>query len=578
MRIVLGFALFCYAIPAMAAGPAPGQIGIPLENLAIQVSAINSFLHVIILIALQWVQFMLQSDFFSNAAMMGALNNIWQFSRDIMNIIFALMLIGVALYTIVTADKKYVTDKIQTFVIAVILVNFSWFFPRVILDIANITTATVFTLPDLIPGGFQCTTMNAAGVQESCKYIIDLKIFPAKGSEVAFCNRNPRVARGIDCACYGELACYKKGSRTDLQAAGRALPAHVMINGMVTNYMKVLDLVRVPQTLVAPPIGAPRNYIVSAQILMMILITFLIQLAIVLPLIALAIGLLIRILVLWVCIAFMPFAFLGYVMNGKLGSNVFDIPFDVWKEFIAAAFMPTLVALPITFGFVMLNATTSVPIPSSALSFDIPIVMGAKTWWSLLWMATAIMVLWKGAFAALKKSQFVGGITDKIQGYGQYMFGAAAKLPLIAPLPIPGGQNLAGILNTPKKIANAINISAEHGTSIWDTIGDQMKNRKRSGHDVGGVTPEDTANHIDRQRNTQLIVNELEKLKTALAQSNETNRNASIAELTKLLNLEGKGSPKEVLEHLKDVINSGKIKGFNANHATTVTEAIKKQK
>src|SRR3989338_3810438 len=74
-------------------------------------------------------------------ALMQMLNNIWQLSRDLMNVLFAVLLIVAAIYTIITAKKEFISQHAPKFLMAVILVNFSWFIPRVLFDVANVATA-----------------------------------------------------------------------------------------------------------------------------------------------------------------------------------------------------------------------------------------------------------------------------------------------------------------------------------------------------------------------------------------------------------------------------------------------------
>ena len=52
------------------------------------------------------------------------LNTIWRVSRDIMNIIFAFLLVVGAIITVITAKREYLAQYAVKFAHAVILVNF----------------------------------------------------------------------------------------------------------------------------------------------------------------------------------------------------------------------------------------------------------------------------------------------------------------------------------------------------------------------------------------------------------------------------------------------------------------------
>ena len=172
-----------------------------IQSLVSNIAVINTFLYVILLVGLNMMQYLMSSDFFSNGTMMGALNTIWILSRDIVNVIFALMLVGVAVYTIVTADAKFVKEKLVHFLMAVVLVNFSWFFPRVIIDVSNILTATVFSIPQLLPAGSQCRMIGPDGKQADCDVLVDSMILGNAKQMDEWCTKvEPKEKKGeTDC-------------------------------------------------------------------------------------------------------------------------------------------------------------------------------------------------------------------------------------------------------------------------------------------------------------------------------------------------------------------------------------------
>ena len=79
------------------------------------------------------------------------LHDIWQLSRDIMNVIFAILLVVGAVITIIKANTELLKAYRAKFVIAIILINFSWFIPRVVLDISQVLTYTIYQIPSLLP-------------------------------------------------------------------------------------------------------------------------------------------------------------------------------------------------------------------------------------------------------------------------------------------------------------------------------------------------------------------------------------------------------------------------------------------
>lgn len=541
-----------YAQAAVINGQAAkGQQGLDVRSIASFISVINTFMHIITLVAMQFLQYLLQSDFFTNGPMMDALNRIWQLSRDIMNILFAVMLIGVALYTIVTGDKKYVSEKLQSFIMAVILVNFSWFFPRVIIDVANVLAATVYTVPDIMGGGFQCMTWDDAGNREPCRGLIDFKLLPAtEAEEQAYC-------QGLApnrCNCAYHIACYKFDSLQAMRQNGQWGVGHVMLNGLIINYTKFMNLIKIPATLAGPGPGpgtAWESFMSTIRILMSIMIAFVVQGAIFLPLVALTGVLLIRILVIWMTTAFMPFAFLGYVINGKLGTGgiVKGMDFDLWEQFIGAAFLPAIIAVPITIGFIMLTAVTQVQAPAGFMGvMGIPLIFGVRTWWGLLWMIASVMVLWKGAFMAMKTNQFASGFVEKVQGFGENIGRAAIKLPLLTPLPM--GGNLGSLAHMASSgIPSAIETSARTGQSVTEALAAMRNNNHQATPPIPGTTFQQSSGLITN-RNAQTIVDAIQKLGTNLnAADRATNLNILRQELRQQA-----ASETEILNQIRGVI------------------------
>ncbi len=524
-----------------------------LQSILNYLSFANTVMHIITLMVLYFIQYLLQSDFFSNPAMMSAMNSIWQLSRDLMNIFFALSAIGVALYTIITAKKDFITDKIQNFVLAVVLVNLSWFFPRVIIDVSNILTATVYSIPQMMPQ-FTCMQFDnqAPGGMKPCSVLKDISIFPDNEAEKnAFCAGYGTTVGSATCKCTS-IGCYVI---QDFATARNSMGVgHLMINGLVVNFTKILTLPQIPQALAGPgPLGAKQSIMVALQFLMNVGITFIIQVAVLFPMIALVFGLLGRIIIIWITTAFMPLTFLGLVINGKLGTDVFGNDQDIWKEFMGAVFLPVFVAIPITVGFIMLTTVVRIPIPGNLpQTWNLPLISGIGSWWGLLWLVASIAILWKGAFAALSKQEITSGITDQIKGYGDALFSGAKSLPLLTPIPLPNGNTttLGKALNGPQALAQKIRSDALGGPLV------QVPGK--NGAPVAANDPNQINAIITKLKqgnaaDTTQIVNAINNLKT-----NPTQANANTIftpAIKQQLQLDSTASAKDVLNRLKAIVD-----------------------
>lgn len=458
--------------PSALVGAPPGSN--PILMMTSYLAFINSFLQVLIFIVLNFLQYLLQADFFNDPMMMSALNNIWVLSRNIMNVIFAVMLIVVAIYTIITAKSEMIKNKFGQFVIAVVLVNFSWFFPRVIIDAANILTATVYSVPEMLPG-FSCVQFDGS----ACEVITDT-LLPAPPAAIApWMGGNGCTP--ATCPCFKPLFCYKKELYNAVAPTqGRA---HAMINGLAVSFIHIQAMSQIPRGIGGGGGGggAAAAFQTTFNLVLNIFMTALMQAILILPLLGLAVGLFIRIIILWITIAFMPFTFLGYVITGKLGTNIFGFEIDIWKEFINAAFLPVVVAVPFVIGFIMLSTVAKIPSPAGfQQAFGIPLLAGITTWWALLWMFAAIGIIWIGAFTALARSKITGNITNKIKGFGDTIFGIGKQLPLQIPFPVPiGGKqvNFGQLLGKPQQFLNQLRNA--NGNPVGGPINDEAKHAQK---------------------------------------------------------------------------------------------------
>src|SRR5438309_230070 len=126
--VLMAFALFAVCKVGLA-----GMFGVPHVMAAVQdtlaggipsavltiLGFVVSFLSFFSWICFAVLTYLLDPMFIFNVDAQGGspilvqLQSIWQLSRDLMNVIFALMLIAAAIYTIVTAKKELVAEHWQ---------------------------------------------------------------------------------------------------------------------------------------------------------------------------------------------------------------------------------------------------------------------------------------------------------------------------------------------------------------------------------------------------------------------------------------------------------------------------------
>lgn len=403
-----------------------------------------------------------------NATGQDILQSIWQVSRDIVNIIFAFLLIIGAVITVITAKNEIISQYYKKFILAVVLVNFSWFFPRVILDVANVLTATVYQLPSLMQN-LECKVI-VKGKQEDCEGILNVVYFvtiddiKALDTGVAE-DSNPSL---YTCPLGGDFSKNPTGKKILCYRSGKldnSASAKNILNGLVINHARLPSLAKIISPSPGPgAAGAPLN----SQGVVMIM-TFVIQSMLILlihimlffPLAAMLVIMLIRIPILWVTIAFMPFMFVGFVIGEKGG---FDTMKEIFHRFLTAAFIPVAAAIPLSVGFIMINAGLRIVPPASSTAARLTSINGVlfsnvDSMWTMLWLLLTLFVIWKGFFMALKIDEMYDGIGNYFQGIGKSWGSFALKAPLALPfIPVAGGTSPLQILGGAANIAKNPNV------------------------------------------------------------------------------------------------------------------------
>ncbi len=481
-------------------------------------SQIISMLNILTWVLFIFLNFVLDPQFIfdlDNGSFMAMLNTIWQLSRDLMNVAFALMLVGAAIYTIVTANKEFVTQHAKNFLLAVVLVNFSWFVPQVIIDVSNVAAATIYGIPSLL--------LDDSSSMKSCKYKSSVKETPQC---TLIPNSDPDAKPVYTCSCRvvvnvdmfmsnGELATYEsdemKGKGwtcmggvlcTQTKAWGANVVAghSAILNGLIINHAHLQTMALVPPPIDADDIGEMTVFLLVEGIILLI------HIALFFPLLAMFVAFLIRIPILWLTMAFMPFVFLSWVIPGNEYTGMTK---RIWEEFLKAAFLPAAIAVPLSVGFILVNAGDQLS-ASPIESIKIRLIDGVSNYWELLWWLMTLGVLWVGTFTVFEKA---GGLYAKtagtIKSYGEAWGKVAIKAPLSIPLPNMAQSPLSFFKNTLNPHVIGGNLEQ---VGLADTI---KKIRDGTiGATVAGIG-EDAAKKGEPQ--LDLIHQDLEKLRAALA-------------------------------------------------------------
>jgi len=393
-------------------------------DMTVLMSTLISMVNFLSVVIYPLINRLLDPNFFLkiNGANDAVINRIWMTSRDIMNVLFAFLLIGGACMTVVTAKKDIIDKYAAKFLLGIVLVNFSWFFPRVILDVGNVFTATVYKLPQMT--GQACK--NSAG--GDCKFPVEWR----------YLSESEEAPQGDGWRCDKGSYCVRT-----VPLESNANSAQGILAGLIFNHTRLPELA---VTISSQRGGNGPNQLGQLnEFIRFILstgLTLALSLTLFLAMLALMVAFIIRIPILWITMAFMPFMFVGFVAGPIAGK--FDT-MEILKKFVKAAFLPAVTAIPITVGFIVVNALVGTPdaevneIASELLKNVGFQIQGVPNLWLLLWQIMAILIVWKGVFMALSIDQIYEDATKGIRGAGGGIGKLVASLPLNIPF-IPTGK------------------------------------------------------------------------------------------------------------------------------------------
>ncbi len=460
---------------------------------------------------LAWVAFIFLNQLldplviFNNGNLDPMLNTLWQLSRNIMNVIFALLLIGAAVYTVVTAKKDFVAQHLKMFIMAVVLVNFSWFIPRVILDIGNVAATTVYNLPSALGQNNQCsirTHVVPSGIicQDDgspagflCPCVV--------ATNVAFFVQNINTFPPFEgWNCYlGNTMCVQLKPHNDVQGAAHSY----VLNGLILNHGRLIGL-----TAPAPAAAGasiPQMIMFMLQLGMILII----HIALAFPLAAMMLAFAIRIPVIWLTIAFMPFMILQYIIPGEWA----EYPKRIQSLFVKAAFLPAIVGIPLTIGFIMINAGQQAATFQGFQQIGFRLTNNINDFYALLWLVMSLGIMWVGVFSVLEKMDIMSWGSSAIKGAGKALGTVAVQAPLHVPL--PSGGSILGAMRqfNPKNIQNTFNQS--------NNLQDFLK-KMRAGGNPQAQQIENSANkNVNNLAHMQQLDTHIQALTRAVTQADK---------------------------------------------------------
>lgn len=473
--------------------------------------AIGSLVNMVIWIVIGFIGDLLSNDFIFSNGMEETLLEVWKLVRNLVNIVFVFVLLVIAFVNIVSIDPSQFEIKklLGKVAIALVLVNFSYFAGKVVIDLSNILTTAVFALPrdimiasglytnDLGESGLickkkvkvaeddtstgvvtdsvtnekykmlevKCVVPNFVEIQmnEAASENGAVEITEWAGIQVSLKYKDPDnpTDDGIDISALdrklkdGTLTVDQYDSQSEKAAftadkIGKESIAMVLGNTM----LNLNNLTQVAAGTGSSFFGLTLTGITNLALLLLYATLF----------VMIFVVLLFRVVILWVCMAFSPIIALNYVFK-DLGIEMGS--FDLQKYFFEYAFAPVKMGIVLSVGVVMVftgnkieaseNASkaaleagqTVVHVPIDSILSD---MSTQKLMWNIatiaiMWMA----VKWAGESISGPGKSWVDKITGTVASFGELIAAAPGAIPLS-----PYGQAVFGGAKTVAELGDTL--------------------------------------------------------------------------------------------------------------------------
>lgn len=489
-------AVFAFIDPALAqdtsqnAALATQQVLVQLQNI---MGVFLAMLNLLIWPMLSMIGGLMGNDLVFGPLVEDRLLLIWSQIRNLINLAFVLALVGIAIYNVagVGEEGNYTIKKIlPKFIIALIVINFTFFGAKVVLSATNVMTTAIFALPNSVETNFTQIDSNTLAAK-NCKNLRNL--YP-----------NNKICSSNDSFTPQAAQFFSNFSADNISFI------------MAMNLANISDISTVSELVTQ----APTIQNVAINILISTILYFIYGIAFA----VLFIVLIVRVVVLWFVIALSPVLALQLVFPDATKSFG---EFDIKDIFIKHAIAPVIIGLGMTIGYLMLDAYKQNTAPSlgSSLNFGADFAnafsVGTGGLQELMIGLAAAAIVWKVTFAAADGT-FAKGITNGIQStIGGFAKRVAALPKYIQWIPIPANLDNDG--NSKMSLGNA-------GASISQAI---HSIESAGNAPLGGRTQKSIMDHA---KDPTIQNNDLDiSLLTTLKETPDLQQNLKVMNLNKLI-------------------------------------------
>ncbi len=440
-----------------------------------QVGQLSTWVNYIFNPAINFITFkigaLLSNDYIFAGTMGTMLQSIWRVNRNIVNIVFVLVLLYLALKYIFGSEEGGTDLKkvLPMFALMLIAVNFSWLASKVVLDAASVATQIVFSLPTAVKGVVgdeilnnqltPCTIGNNGNTKGSCfppkiltvpdaKYTVNL-------NDATECNGIDALYKGDNPAPTEHSTSTTPDSATTTDAStpdviDRAHP----FKGINIFCWKTIDLADYNQNNASYFLSysmARVQRLTQAstsdafKLSIGVIFSILIQVVYLVAFASLFIAMILRIAILWFFVAFSPILVLAMFLKEHVKEISLDEKILSLETFSQWAFAPAKLGAIWAVGFMMITmgqtlgenffskANTIGAEPGQMLNVG-ALFMGMDNLQEFMWLLMTIGIIWVGTFAVLMKLEIGKEIFAKINSAGTHAAELIGKSPIYAPI------------------------------------------------------------------------------------------------------------------------------------------------
>ena len=365
---------------------------------------------------------LLKTDILYSAGMEEAMLAIWTNIRNIVNILFVLILLGIAFYNVMGGKQQdyHIKAILPKFVIALIAVNFSFLMVKVLVDGVSVVTTAIFALPDAVERDLTDPDKDPNLQKSVCEGIYGK--FEEGNYETAVNNASQDENKPFCNADSPTLTDDAKKFFTTYDSNNAAIVLAVNI-AQINNLPTVKSGVANIKNLGINVLFSIVLYIVYAT-----------------AFVALLIILLVRLVALWLAAVLSPLLFLKAVLPENMKSS-FGGGDDLGKQLIQTAIAPIPIAIVMSIGFIMLTTLKSAQfgagntLGASTLGVSM-LTSGLSTLQDVIAAVGTVVFIWVGVFKAASGTAaqgIVDGIKGSVEGFAKFAATAPIKYAPLFP-------------------------------------------------------------------------------------------------------------------------------------------------